>query len=51
MHLDQPISIPTTLGIKRLAERARENITVLLSGRVLMNYFVDTAGKQLVMSI
>ena len=31
-HLDQPISIPNTLGIKRLAERARENITVLLSG-------------------
>jgi asparagine synthase (glutamine-hydrolysing) len=31
-HLDQPISIPNTLGIKRLAERAKENVTVLLSG-------------------
>ncbi|MFD2552345.1 asparagine synthase (glutamine-hydrolyzing) [Bizionia sediminis] len=31
-HLDQPLSIPNTLGIKRLAERARENVTVLLSG-------------------
>jgi asparagine synthase (glutamine-hydrolysing) len=31
-HLDQPISIPNTLGIKRLAERAKDNVTVLLSG-------------------
>jgi len=31
-HLDQPISIPNTLGIKRLSERAKENVTVLLSG-------------------
>lgn len=31
-HLDQPMSIPNTLGIKRLAERAKENVTVLLSG-------------------
>lgn len=31
-HLDQPISIPNTIGIKRLAERAKENVTVLLSG-------------------
>lgn len=31
-HLDQPISIPNTLGIKRLAERAKENVTVLISG-------------------
>lgn len=31
-HLDQPVSIPNTLGIKRLAERAKENVTVLLSG-------------------
>ena len=31
-HLDQPISIPNTLGIKRLAERAKENVSVLLSG-------------------
>lgn len=31
-HLDQPISIPNSIGIKRLAERAKENVTVLLSG-------------------
>lgn len=31
-HLDQPISIPNTIGIKRLAQRAKENVTVLLSG-------------------
>ena len=31
-HLDQPISIPNTLGIKRLAERSSENVKVLLSG-------------------
>ena len=29
---DQLISIPNTFGIKRLAERAKENVTVLLSG-------------------
>jgi asparagine synthase (glutamine-hydrolysing) len=31
-HLDQPMSIPNTLGIKHLAERAKENVSVLLSG-------------------
>ena len=31
-HLDQPISVPNTIGIKRMAERAKENVTVLLSG-------------------
>ncbi|MFN4764644.1 asparagine synthase (glutamine-hydrolyzing) [Gillisia sp. Q332] len=31
-HLDQPISIPNAFGIKRMAERAKENVTVLLSG-------------------
>lgn len=31
-HLDQPISIPNAIGIKRLAERSKENVTVLLSG-------------------
>jgi asparagine synthase (glutamine-hydrolysing) len=31
-HLDQPINLPNTLAIKKLAERSRENVTVLLSG-------------------
>lgn len=31
-HLDQPISIPNTLGIKKLAEKSKQNCTVLLSG-------------------
>ncbi|WP_179343781.1 asparagine synthase (glutamine-hydrolyzing) [Winogradskyella ursingii] len=31
-HLEQPMSIANTIGIKRLAERAKENVTVLLSG-------------------
>jgi asparagine synthase (glutamine-hydrolysing) len=31
-HMDQPISHPNSLGIWLLAERAREDVTVLLSG-------------------
>lgn len=31
-HMDQPISHPNSLGIWLLAERAREHVTVLLSG-------------------
>jgi asparagine synthase (glutamine-hydrolysing) len=31
-HMDQPISHPNSLGLWRLAERARERVTVLLSG-------------------
>ena len=44
MAFRSTISIPNTLGIKRLAERARENITVLLSGEGADELFVDTAG-------
>ena len=43
-HLDQPISIPNTFGIKRLAERAKENVTVLLSVKVLMSCLVAILG-------
>ena len=31
-HMDQPISHPNSLGIWQLAQRARERVTVLLSG-------------------
>jgi asparagine synthase (glutamine-hydrolysing) len=31
-HMDQPISHPNSIGIWQLAERAREEVTVLLSG-------------------
>lgn len=31
-HLDQPISIPNTLGIKKMAEESGKEVTVLLSG-------------------